>query len=1759
MTVRVRALLFILLLIVAGSAIMILAFRDVLISSSLKAECRKASLDITWGRATLAWGCVRLTDVEFRAKDGTPICRAGELILRFNPLKLIFLREKAGALTSVTLSDPLCFVSRDKKGAWNFHKLGKVSPGAFEKALSAFHGSIALSGGKVLFSDEGKGALFERTFTEIALSVQPERASYFTLKVDAREGQGRLGGKGKLSLAAPSLSFDGEARSIEAAPWISYLAGKEGPVITRGSADATCMMRGRARTLDGLPKALYIEGALSAEGLEGKVAPRGFSFQGVKGRARFSDDFIAVDEMSGRLEGAPFSLKGEVMNLHNPVLDLTVSVKGFEGKLLGKAAKGSSIDSISGRIACDAHIEGAPSDPRVEGRIEMKEGSLGTMKVKNLLVEALYTRPGIRIKKFESLVNGSPISGQGWIFPGSRTLLVDLKGIRSPFRYEVNKGGPLWGEADYHVSLLGSFIRPMIMGSATLRNLSWGPRSLGESTADFIMSGDSLFLSQGYLRTGTGLVKASGLVDMGKKELDLTVGVSDYPLAALGPLLPALQGGRLSGLMKIRGPMGRPAVYGTVAGGQLQAGGLRLSNFYVPFESDGAFVRLMAGSASLEGVPLSFSGGVMLAPSPFIQLKFLAPRIKFASLAALKVPLKGEGSLTASLVGSTEVGYLIKGDALIEKGRASASGWVAPREAGGLISLLSFKNIDLPAVMLPSGKGKAFEGFVEKGHVLVVGDRRRLSLGSHFSFLGAQVLGFPLSSLYSDAFFSGPLLSLGSTYARGAAGSLSAEGTVNLGKRSWKLQMEGTGLDIAYLARNLNLAPWGIAMAAHAASPQWSSLQGIAGVKGELTGSGNSPSFTGEVKVSEGVWNNEVLDFASRFTMVPSLTAIHSMALHVGKSSLEGKGTVTHGREPVLDLALVSSHGDLAKMIAFSPWKNMAVKGEMNGDLKVKGPLKNLLVTGKVTISRAAFNGQPVEEVTADVRTEGKSLNVENLRALFSEGEITGKGTISQDGRLAMTFSASRFPLSQITALSRLSEAPRGTVDMTMEVGGTRNEPSVKASFSMNDLVLGRESFEKAQGTLSWNHGVLGLADISLSQGDERYDLKGTLTFPSGVVPMKREAWYGASLHTPRFDVETQFQNARLDFLLPLASGKAFPDLKGKLDGSCAFRGTLADPSFSFDVALREGIFKGVPIEKFTAKAGYEARHFTGLDLELKTPHSEVSFHRDAGAEQGTDIRVNAKNLDLAFLSGFLPLPEKFRMSGLLDMTGSVSGDLLLPDVASEIKLTDGSVGGFDFDTMKGRIEARRGVFSFKDFSIVEGGRKVSLTGTMPLMLKDRRIESTAPMELKADINENDLDFISLFMPLEGKTSGSLFGSLEVKGMLPDITVDGSLVIKDGEFQPRALKKPVTAVKAIIQFANQKLVVKNLEGKMGQGTFTIAGEIEGSQGSLSRVGLKFAGKDLQILAKEYFSGIADIEGSLEGDAHGKTLSAKVTARNSTLHIPTEVLMKEPEDMERDMARMKAMIPRAIRSIGVNVDIELARDNWLTFMTSSFLCQGTLALRGTIPDIGVSGEVDLYRGTLNLPLLETPFKVYQGKAVFDGKSLSPELAVEAEADIGNYRIYMDLTGKIDKPRVELTSEPPMVQEGIERMIATELQSNYLTGGALQANAMATRLAERILDLNLVQPFFHAIGRTFALSDVSLEYNYNGRWAMRLAKALDSRERLLATYERIEGSTGWLYTLFGLEYRFRRGMLLRVSQDQLGQSYIWVQLRHPFGSP
>lgn len=1688
--------------------------------------------------------------------DGSDVFSAERLEIRYNPISLLISRNPLAALHGARITNPEVLLVRSAEGKWKHASLFREVKAPM--ALEVMKASLSLRNGTLRIRDAACG--FQTTFNEINLEMLPGKKHPYEFTVTAREDEDKsccYEIKGNFNLSSPRLECSITGTSVNLARWASLAPGSD-LAIKKGTADLQLTVRGKSDSLADLHKGLFTTGTVTLKEAGLLYKPISLSMHNIGGLILVTGDSVELKGMKGICEGAAVSVNGDLTGISDPMLDLSVNISSL---VMNRIKPLRSRVPLDGVVSFQGRVYGMVKNLTVTGRCTVPRGTVNGIAVKNAVVEGTCTSSGIEIRKMISSVNGGAVEGYGWLFPEEKTILFALKGKGSPLEESLSGVGKVRGTADFNVNVIGGFSKPLIMGQTVVDDLTFGQERFNRGGARFLYQGDTLYLTSGALEKGNGVLNASGLVDFKGETVDLLMKASQFPVSGISvPKVGALNGD-ISGTAKLSGSFRDPCAYGFLGSPRItvasSGSSTVLDDLKLPFEGNSTVVNFPAGSARWGAVPLAVNGSLAIDSSSFVNMSLQVPRYDISSLlshlpGAPPLEVRGRGDISLSFAGNPELGFLWRGTGAIESGQVRSSGWFFPSEDNRWLSCLSLNSVPLGSMVEQKSRKGTLKGVLDEGDMLIRGSRDKLQMGVNLSFLGGSLMGFPVSSFCGDMTLHGNSLSIDDADLSGSRGRLSLSGNVNPAEGSLDLAALGSALDLEYLFSHVDPAALGMSFPEDLRS-EWSSIQGIGEVNGRISGSFALPKFSGLIDLRDGVLHNEALAFRSRVESSPDLSRFDDFHLRIGKSTYEGKGTITYRPRLACDLSLKADRGDISRLIAFTPWKDVQIKGELSGDFTVKGEPGRFTVDGNLMLGKAVLLGQPVDSVKAVIRSRSDDTYIEDLEVVLPEGVIKGSGTVSKTGNIDFHCNSTSLPLSELTILTPYLGKASGIVNMTLDVRGTRENPEVTADFTADDVNIHDQHFGHGEGSFQMKKGIIAIENLSLDKGSELYRLSGTVNFPGGKIPLRKEEW-SASATAPHLDISGGVENGNLTTIFHFFSESLKKEMVGSVDGEFFLTGTLADPSFSVDCALIEGRIREVPLKKAVVKMDYGLGALHIDDITLMTKDGSVKIAGDMHRNGENNISLDLQNMDLRLLSTLFPF--KFPLGGNVDLKANISGMMQFPDIASEIKVRKGFIGGFDFDGLQGRVEARKGVVSLKDCYIIEKGSKVSLLGTIPLMIQDKKLVSTAPMEIRADLKEEDLDILSLMIPIEGKTSGSLKGKLGIFGVYPDLVVDGKVMIKDGEFQPAFLKKPVTGFAAMVRCANEKVEIRNMEGRLGQGTFTVGGEIDISNFTFAYGDLTIKGKDLAIAGKKYFNGLADIDAALKREGDSQVLLGNIRARNSTIHIPTEDLMREPEESARLIRELKESVPPQFRSILVKLGITLDEDTWLTFLTSSFLTRGSLSVMGRIPELALVGEVDLFRGTLNVPFLETPFKVYQGKAYFDGDGWSPYLAVDAQSDVGRHIIYMDLEGKMDNPRISLTSEPPLQQETIEKMLASNIYSSFVPVGALNAEAMTTRLAERVLDLNVVQPLFHAIGKTFALSDVSLEYTYEGNWSVKLAKALDRRERVLVTYESLKGQYGELHRLYGLEYRFRKGMLVRVSQDETGKSYFWLQTRHSF---
>ncbi|MGM9991505.1 MAG: translocation/assembly module TamB domain-containing protein [Candidatus Bruticola sp.] len=394
-----------------------------------------------------------------------------------------------------------------------------------------------------------------------------------------------------------------------------------------------------------------------------------------------------------------------------------------------------------------------------------------------------------------------------------------------------------------------------------------------------------------------------------------------------------------------------------------------------------------------------------------------------------------------------------------------------------------------------------------------------------------------------------------------------------------------------------------------------------------------------------------------------------------------------------------------------------------------------------------------------------------------------------------------------------------------------------------------------------------------------------------------------------------------------------------------------------------------------------------------------------------------------------------------------------------------------------------------------------------------------------------------------------------------------------------------------------RLDLHKFTGLLGDRPFTIRGRADMDGFTPMDVDFSLSGEQLPLQWGSLFEGRADVDLHL---SKAKISSQALASWEKNLRLGRVTANRFNSDRTNDIEKLQPpklyylygqiSVPRGDLSIDVNtltsssensfdwsmlpvdyrINVNIGEDVWMHALGCRIRAAGELAV---VPDKEtgkpvIDGEVDLSRGLLAVPLYDLKFKVRSGKAVFNHSQI-PELQdVTADASVDDYEVTAFVSGAYPNIKVELVSNPPLAEKEIQKLLALGGFAKYKPSNSsaqivsAPGNTTGSQAVSTDLDLStsgismlsklLSSPLTQEISRMLFLSDFSLDITSPHGYSFKIAKSIDSKDRLLFTLTRsFNSQTGQDDSVYGVEWRFKTNMLFRLGFDQDGEIRPWFQ--------
>lgn len=748
-------------------------------------------------------------------------------------------------------------------------------------------------------------------------------------------------------------------------------------------------------------------------------------------------------------------------------------------------------------------------------------------------------------------------------------------------------------------------------------------------------------------------------------------------------------------------------------------------------------------------------------------------------------------------------------------------------------------------------------------------------------------------------------------------------------------------------------------------------------------------------------------------------SVLPDLRLNFPNSSIKLKGFVDGKR---VDVSLDGSKVDF---VHFGPIIDLSVKGEGDASGSIKGPLNNVVMNFNLDQKNFEILGFKLDDVKGDIRYDLKraKLSLANVQGLHRSLSYAASGSINFDNRkdaLDMNISIlkgnlldTKYVMAPILSpLEDLLTDVRFAYTSSINLTGGLKVPlmRVEGEISAKSLLMKSEDLDELTADFSLVQEKLTFSKIKGKK------VTGRVTGNADVHLVTKDFNYKGSFSGLRLKDFFYYRFLNLGF-----DGDAFGE----------FYGVGNPTSFSTRSHLR---VTGSSIENVRLEDSVLTVYNNKDDLffsgSLIGGEASVEGYLNLGQElkKRSSFSARVKTDDLKVLSGFLGKHNitNNRIRGKLNL--SMQTDFHLKDPSSlnlkgVVRDLEFEYPGIDIEPIKKPIIVEVEDGALKNWSYEVSGKGFELTS---LGKGDLRSQFSLSHDFKVDSS-----LFELVTDRVKKSSGMVAGNYLILGKNNSLSHFLSLKAKSLAFKVKDLPGLFSNFNLDLNLDNNLVRINSAGGEYGNGSVFTDGtvrlkfpfpevkldvNIERSRFPLFKKSGVVVSGDLQLRGKEL---PYDLKGNLaiiQGEVVEEMSDLASSAINNDSYqrfIPVGFLEGNVSFINSDIG-ITSFSPIKIRN-GL-IDVGLG---------------GNLKIFGSVSSPRINGELDIQNQENKFLFKGHEFILNEGVIRFidQARKESPELRFSGVARINEYDVYISLNGPADNLAVDMSSNPPLVQEDI----------------------------------------------------------------------------------------------------------------------------------
>ena len=860
-----------------------------------------------------------------------------------------------------------------------------------------------------------------------------------------------------------------------------------------------------------------------------------------------------------------------------------------------------------------------------------------------------------------------------------------------------------------------------------------------------------------------------------------------------------------------------------------------------------------------------------------------------------------------------------------------------------------------------------------------------------------------------------------------------------------------------------------------------STVEGIqidAGSRGRISLSGPTPAYAFEGDVANvdlrrigRVFALEFLDDDRFVSQLEGHVALDGNGNSLSTLRLSADATIESSHVFDTDFRSASIHADIAhrqltttgvgEFAALNPawWTGRhELDGNVAGRFDVRSStvtlgetltLDGISIDGSIQLDPSTVNTFAIDSASLDGRLSRGSGEIRSLMVTGPQLEATASGPVALEdtGESNLTYHIVHGRIEDLAPLVGRDIAGRVRLDGVLS--GNRARLASTGTATLAPIRVDT-TFDALEVSSMFEASMLDLVPATLRA--------------SGNIDALLLTVAGRTLRSLAADVT--YADSELEFKSTVTDGGRTAAVAGRLV-------TLADArevrveTLSLEA---EGIaWTSAPGRGFTAR--YESNGLVTLrDLVLTSGTQRLAAEGSVSLQSGVEGRLDfgVEQVDLSALGTAFLVTRT--LGGVLNASGSVTGDSDRRLVEGKLAVANGQVEGFKFESLDASLRATGGRVGVEMLLRQMPGAELTVSGEVPTSFADA--SASAPFDLQIDSPGIDLAIIDAVTAVTRNATGQLVVNLHVGGTAAAPQMNGSLQVVNGAFTVAATGAAYAGAALDLQFQGDFMRVDTLHVLDDNGA-----QLEGS-GGFRVEGRRVQWLDLTLQASE-FTVLANELGDLSIDAtmnvYGSLGAPKVAGlvrvHDGRLEVDALVdrftsnayALPQPEP-EVTVDASEASGPATGPTLDLTVQVP---GNLILRGRDIQPADSTVAL-GDV-NVTVGGDFSIKKEMAGAPVLLGTVTAVRGTYGFQGRRfellrdgtiafrgerpVDPALNLQAERTVSGIVAHVNINGTMRAPTLMLSSQPPLEEADILSLILFNQPVNRL--GSTQRDALGER--------------------------------------------------------------------------------------------------------